>query len=62
MNERNKCVESFRRNELVAVHGDLNASVWNTVIKGISRQYGVPGKNGSGEQLMDVCQAGVSGW
>ena len=47
--------------ELVVVLGNLNARVGNEVIERIVGQYGVPGRNESGKQLL-VCREGDSGW
>ena len=35
--------------------GDLNARVGNEVIEGIVGQHGVPGRNESGERLLEMC-------
>ena len=45
----------FRLNEYLVVLGDLNPRVGNEVIEGILGQYGVPGRNESGERLLGVC-------
>ena len=34
---------------------DLNTRVENEVIKGLVGQHGVPGRNESGEQLLEMC-------
>ena len=39
----------------MAVLGDINARVGNEVIEGIVGQYGVPGRNESGERFLEVC-------
>ena len=39
----------------VVVLGDLNARVGNEVIKVIVGRHGVPGKNESGERLLEMC-------
>ena len=39
----------------MVVLGDLNARVGNEVIEGIVGQDGVPGRNESGERLLEVC-------
>ena len=54
-NELSKCVGSFCRNESMVVLGDLNARVGNEVIEGIVGRQGVPGRNESGERLLDMC-------
>ena len=54
-NELSECVGSFGRNELVVVLGDLNARVGNEVIEGIVLRHGVPGRNASGERLLEMC-------
>ena len=43
------------RNESVVVLRDLNARVGNEVIEGIVGRHGVPGRNGSGERLLEMC-------
>ena len=35
--------------------GDLNARLGNEVIEGIIGQHGVPGRNESDEQLLEMC-------
>ena len=50
-----ECVGSFGRNESVVVIGDLNARVGNEVIEGIVGRHGVPGRNESGERLLEMC-------
>ena len=37
------------------MHGDLNARVGNEVIEGIVGRHGVPGRNESGERLLEMC-------
>ena len=54
-NELSECVGSFGRNESVVVLGDLNAKVGNEVIEGIVGRHGVPGRNESGEWLLEMC-------
>ena len=54
-NELSECVGSFGRNESVGVLGDLNARVGNEVIEGIVGRHGVPGRNESGERLLEMC-------
>ena len=39
----------------MVVHGDLNARVGNEVIKWIVGRHGVPGRNESGERLLEIC-------
>ena len=41
--------------ESVVVLGDLNARVGNEVIEGVVRRHGVPGRNESGERLLEMC-------
>ena len=53
--ELNECVGRFGRNQSVVVLGDLNARVGNEVIEGIVGQHGVPGRNESGERLLEMC-------
>ena len=50
-----KCVGSFGGNESVVVLGDFNARVGNEVIEGIVGRHDVPGRNESGEQLLEMC-------
>ena len=45
----------FCRNESVIVLGYLNATVGNEVIEGIVGEDGVPGRNESGERLLEMC-------
>ena len=40
----------------MVVLGDLNARVGNEVIKGIVGRDGVPGRNESGERLLEMCE------
>ena len=54
-NELSECVGSFGRNESVVVLGDFNARVGNEVIEGIVGRHGVPGRNESGERLLEMC-------
>ena len=56
-NELNECVASFGRNEFVVILGDLNARVGNDVTEGIEGQYGVQGRNESGERLLECVQS-----
>ena len=53
--ELSEWVGSFGRNESVVVLGDLNTRVGNEVIEGIVRRHGVPGRNESGERLLEMC-------
>ena len=39
----------------MVVLGDLNARVGNKVIEGIVGRHGVPGRNESGERLLEMC-------
>ena len=39
----------------MVVLGDLNARVGNEVIEGIVGRHGVPGRNESGERLLEMC-------
>ena len=39
----------------MVVFGDLNAIVGNEVIEGIVGWHGVPGRNESGERLLEMC-------
>ena len=54
-NELSECVGSFGRNKSVVVLGYLNARLGNEVIEGIVGRHGVPGRNGSGERLLEMC-------
>ena len=49
------CRELCGRNESVVVLGDLNARGGNEVIEGVVGLHGVPGRNESGERLLDKC-------
>ena len=53
-NELSECVGSFGRNESVVVPGDLNARVRNEVIQGVVGRHEVPGRNESGERLLEM--------
>ena len=55
-NELSECVRSFGRNESVVVRGDLNTRVGNEVIEEIVGRHGVPGRNESGERLLEKCK------
>ena len=55
-NELRDCVDRFGDNVNVVVLGDLNARVGNTVIRGVTARYGVPGENDSGRRLIDMCR------
>ena len=39
----------------MVVLADLNARVGNEVIEGIVGRHGVPGRNESGERLLEIC-------
>ena len=54
-NELSEFVGSFGRNESVVVLGDLYARVGNEVIEGIVGRHGVPGRNETGERLLEMC-------
>ena len=54
-NELSECIGRFGRNVLVVVPGDLNVRVGNEVIEGIVGRHGVPGRNESGERLLEMC-------
>ena len=49
------CLESFGENVSVVLLGDLNARVGNEPIDGVVGKYGVPGKNRSGELMVEMC-------
>jgi len=53
--EMSECIESFGVNVNVIVLGDLNARVGDEVIDGVVGKFGVPGRNESGECLIDMC-------
>ena len=54
--ELSECVGSFDRNESAVVLGDFNARVGTEVIDGIVGQHRVPGRNESGERLLEMCK------
>ena len=61
-NERNEfwkllteCIADFGTNVSVIVLGDLNARVGDEMIDGVVGNYGVPGRNESGECLLELC-------
>ena len=54
-NDLTECVESLKRNSYVVVLGDLNARVGDEVVEGVVGMYGVAGRNGSGEKMLDMC-------
>ena len=55
-NELSECVRSFCRNESVVVlFRDLNTRVENDVIEEIVGWHGMPGRNKSGERLLEMC-------
>ena len=54
-NELCECVGTFGRNVSVVVLWDLNARVGNEVIEGIVGRHEVPGRNESGERLLEIC-------
>ena len=45
----------FGRNESLVVLGNLNAREGYKVIEGIVEQHGAPGRNESGEQVLEMC-------
>ena len=50
------CVEERKRSGCqVIVLGDLNARVGNEEVHGVMGKYGVPGKNISGDRLLEMC-------
>ncbi|XP_076031278.1 uncharacterized protein LOC143019503 [Oratosquilla oratoria] len=51
----NECIEGLGRNVNVIVLGDLNARVGNGPIDGVVGKCGVPGKNRSGELMVEMC-------
>ena len=46
----------------MVVLGDLNARVGNEVIEEIVRRHGVPGRNESGERLLEMCAEQEGGY
>ena len=53
--ELSECVDGLRGRNIVVVLGDLNARVGDNEVEGVIGRYGVPGINGSGESLLNVC-------
>ena len=51
----NECVESMGKNVNVVLMGDLNARVGNEQVDDVVGKYGVPGRNGSGEKMLEMC-------
>ena len=51
----NACVEKMGRVGYVVVLGDLNARVGDIPVPGVIGSYGVPGRNESGECLLEMC-------
>ena len=51
----NECIEGLGRNVNVVVLGDLNATVGKEPIDGVVGKCGVPGKNRSGELMVEMC-------
>ena len=51
----NEIVESVGRNGNVVLLGDLNARVGGEPVDGVVGRYGVPGRNGSGEMMLEMC-------
>ena len=49
-----ECVGNFGKNESVVVLGDLNPRVGDELIEGIFGRHGVPGRNESGERLLEM--------
>ena len=54
-NELTRRVDGLSRRNYVVVLGDLNARVGAGEVEGVVGKYGVPGENGSGERLLDMC-------
>ena len=54
-NELTRCVDGLSTRNYVVVLGDLNARVGDGEVEGTVGKYGVPGKNESGERLLDMC-------
>ena len=48
-------VRSFESDEVVCLLGDLNARVGDVKVPDVIGDYGVPGINESGEQMIDMC-------
>ena len=49
------CIEAVCKGCNVVVMGDLNARVGEEVVANVVGKFGVPGKNASGEKLLEVC-------
>ena len=54
-NELTRCVDGLSTRNYVVVYGDLNARVGDGEVEGVVWKSGVPGKNESGERLIDMC-------
>ena len=48
-------MDSLGKSSYVVVLGDLNARVGEEEIAGVVGKYGVPERNGSGENLLNMC-------
>ena len=53
--ELTECIGNFDRDVNVVLLGDLNAKVGENEIENIIGKYGVPGRNESGEMLVNMC-------
>ena len=53
--ELTDCVERLERMGNVVVLGDLNARVGDVPVPGVVGRYGVPGRNESGERMLEMC-------
>jgi exonuclease III len=53
--ELSECIDGFGINSQVVVLGDLNARVGDEEVEGVVGKYGVPGRNESGRELVDMC-------
>ena len=54
-NELTVCVEDLSVRNYVVVLGDLNARVGDIEVDGVVGKFGVPGRNESGEKLLNMC-------
>ncbi|KAK7063259.1 hypothetical protein SK128_028362 [Halocaridina rubra] len=51
----NECVEDLGMNVNVVLRGDLNFRVGNEPVDCVIGKYGVPGRNESGEKIVEMC-------
>ena len=50
-----RCVDDLSRRNFVVVLGDLNTRVDDGEVEGVVGKDGVPGRNESGERLLNMC-------